>query len=190
MCPTIDRCVGPTTGRLGRGRHVSLPILGAAHVCARCASQGSTCCEPEPGLPLAALTPGDLTRIEAATGLSRHAFTETRKVDAAERAFLQKDDPLLGRLVVGAQLVSLAKRGRACVFHREETGCSLGWDVRPLLCRRFPVVRQGRYLNVRPGGRCLAVEESADLPMLLDKLGLTETHVERIEQSVLADLKG
>jgi Fe-S-cluster containining protein len=166
---------------------MTLTTLGAASVCQRCAESGPTCCEPEPGLPLAALTPGDVARIAAATGLPPTAFTESRQVDATERAFLQKDDRLLARLVQDGNLVSLAKRGRACVFHEAGRGCSLAYEVRPLLCRRFPIVRQGRFLNVRPGGRCLAVEEARDMSQLLQSLGLSEAELERLEQKVRAD---
>lgn len=164
---------------------------GAASVCARCAARGPTCCEPEEGVALAPLTPGDVARISAATGLAPETFAVARTLDPEERAALEEDDPVLRGLAARDGTVrSLAKRGRACVFHEAGRGCSLAYDVRPLLCRRFPIVRLGRRFRVSPGGDCLAAEEARDLPDLLRLLGTTEDAYAAIDRRIRADLRG
>ncbi len=160
--------------------------LGAASVCHRCASRGPTCCQPG-DVPLAALTPGDVRRIAKATGLAAESFSVLRHLDAGEREALKLEDPVLAKLADGSgNLRSLAKRGGVCVFH--SGGCTLAYGARPLLCRRFPLVRWHGKLLVRPGGDCLAVEEAADLPSLLESLGLTAEELARIDRRVQADL--
>jgi Fe-S-cluster containining protein len=166
------------------------PDLGTASVCARCAARGPTCCEPEDGVALAPLTPGDVERIAAATHKKPSEFSTLRELDEDERRALEADDPVLrGLIPPGAPLRSLAKRGRACVFHEAGRGCSLAYEVRPLLCRRFPIVRMGRRFRVSPGGDCLAVEEARDLPDLLRLLGTREDEYARIDREIRADLK-
>ncbi len=113
----------------------------------------------------------------------------TRPIDAIEAAALVRQDPVLRGLVRDGALVSLAKRGKACVFHQAGRGCSLDYDVRPVLCRRFPIVRRGRFLTVQPGGECLAVAEARDMPELLVSLGTTEEELSALDRLVRADLK-
>ena len=168
-----------------------LKTLGEAPVCARCSARGPTCCEPEEGVALAPLTPGDRRRISHATGLAPTDFTTARRLDDEERAALASEDPVLRDLVGDdGVLVSLAKKGRACTFHVSGRGCSLAYDVRPLLCRRFPVVRDRGRLTVRPGGDCLALEEAVDMPSLLVALGLTTEELARIDRRLREDLRG
>jgi Fe-S-cluster containining protein len=135
------------------------------------------------------LTPGDVRRIAAATGLAPTAFTTSRRIDAVEAEALLEQDPVLKGLAQGGSLVSLAKAGRACVFHVSGRGCSLDYAVRPVLCRRYPIVRRGRYLTVQPGGDCLGVEESRDMPELLNAMGLTIDELERLDREIRGDLK-
>lgn len=165
-----------------------LSVVGAAHVCARCASQGPTCCEPEEGVALAPLTPGDIERIRAATGLAARAFVRTRTISEDERSALESQDPVLKGLVHGGRLRSLRKEGRACVFHDRAHGCSLAWDVRPLLCRRFPFLRVRGRIHVQPGGECLACDEAPDLEGLLSLLGMDEAGLRALDRALRRDL--
>ena len=168
----------------------TLKILGAAPVCVRCAARGETCCQPPEGVPLAPLTPGDVQRIGGATGLETEAFSSVRAVDPEEEAALVDQDPVLRGIVRNGKLRSLAKTPDGCVFYRHDRGCSLSYEVRPLLCRRFPLVRRGRGLSVRPGGACLAVEEAAGTPALMGSLGLTVAELARIDGQIRRDLSG
>lgn len=170
-------------------RTQKLPVIGAAPVCSRCAARGPTCCEPTDGVALAPLTLGDIDRIQSATGLSPHEFTTERPIDDEERAALEEQDPVLRGLVRDGQLVSLAKSERgACVFHARDRGCTLSYETRPLLCRRYPIVRRGSELSVSPGGACLAIEEAADMPALLISLGLSTDVLVEIDRQIRIDL--
>jgi len=169
---------------------MKMPLLGAAPACARCAERGPTCCEPTEGVALAPLTPGDLDRIERATDRPRATFTVERAIDPDEQAALEAGDPVLRGLVRDGRLISLATGDRgACVFHARDQGCTLAFDVRPLLCRRYPIVRRGSQLSVRPGGSCLAVEEARNMPELLGLLGLTVDDLAQIDRQIRRDLK-
>jgi Fe-S-cluster containining protein len=140
-------------------------------------------------MPLALLTPGDLARISDETGLPPERFSVTRTMESGERAGLEDEDPVLRGLVNADGWVrSLAKRQGACVFHSRPAGCSLRYDVRPLLCRRFPLVQLGGRLHVRPGGDCLAVEEATDLPQLLASLGTSARELARVDAQIRRDL--
>ena len=166
-----------------------LPVVGAAPVCVRCAARGPTCCEPTDGVALAPLTPGDVVRIQRATGLTPKDFTTERPVDDEERAALEEQDPILRGLVHDGRLVSLAKSARgACVFHERDRGCTLSYEMRPLLCRRYPIVRRGAQLSVSPGGACLAIDEAANMPELLQSLGLSLDALSAIDQQIQRDL--
>jgi Fe-S-cluster containining protein len=173
----------------GERRRLRLPVLGEAAVCQRCSERGRTCCEPVDGVALAPLTPGDTRRIADATGLDTETFSTSRRLDREEIEALEAEDPVLRGLVGSDGLIrSLARTGEACVFWRRGKGCSLSYEVRPLLCRRFPIVRRGSALSVRPGGDCLAIEEAADMPSLLITLGITEGELSRIDRQIRTDL--
>lgn len=113
----------------------------------------------------------------------------TRPIDDEEVAALEAEDPVLKGLVRDGQLRSLAQRGAACVFHQRDRGCTLAWGVRPLLCRRFPIVRDRGQFRVSPGGGCLAVEEAADLPELLEALGTDVRTLAEIDRAIRRDLR-
>jgi Fe-S-cluster containining protein len=140
-------------------------------------------------MPLALLTPGDLTRISAETGLAADLFSVTRTMDREERAGLEVEDPMLRGLVgEDGRASSLAKRGGACVCHSRREGCSLPYEARPVLCRRFPLVRVDGRLHVRPGGDCLAVEEAPTLPALLVSLRTSVREMNRVDAQIRRDL--
>jgi hypothetical protein len=139
---------------------------------------------------LAPLTKGDIDRIMRATGLDRSVFTSERLLDEEEARALERQDPALKGLVgADRRLVSLAKSGAACVFHSRAQGCRLDFESRPLLCRRFPIVRHRQRLWVNPGGACLALEEAADMPALMALLGIDEAGLAAIDRQIRADLK-
>jgi len=110
-------------------------------------------------------------------------------MEEEERLALEDNDPVLTGLVEsGGELVSLAKKGRACFFHESGRGCTLPYDVRPLLCRRFPIVRDGTRYRVVTGGDCQAAEEAKDLPDLLRLLGVSFDELARIDAQIRSDL--
>jgi Fe-S-cluster containining protein len=169
---------------------MSLPIVGQAHVCQRCAQFGPTCCQPENGVALAPLTPGDIERITRATGLNASVFTTARTLDVEELEALEEQEPVLKGLVgPDRRLVSLTVVNGACALFSNHSGCTLRYESRPLLCRRYPIVRNRRWLSVSPGGRCLAVEEASDMPSLLGLLGMTEDGLVEIDRQLRADLR-
>ncbi len=133
------------------------------------------------------LTPGDIARIVARSGMEASAFVVAREVDAIEQQAWEEDDPAARGLVRAGTARSLARRGEACIFLGER-GCALG-DARPLLCQRFPLVRLGARLEVKPGGVCLAVEEAQDLPSLLVLLGTSRRRLREIDRQLRRELE-
>jgi len=161
-------------------------MSASPHVCVRCAAQGTSCCVSAEGVSGPPLTPGDLQRIAAASGLAPEAFSLEREIDAVEQAAWEADDPAARGLVREGRVRSLARRGADCVF-LGDAGCTLGSE-RPLLCQRFPFVRRARAVAVKPGGYCLAVEEAGDLGGLLVLLGSSRARLRAIDAQLEKEL--
>jgi Fe-S-cluster containining protein len=157
------------------------------HVCVRCASRGTSCCVSLDGVSGPPVTPGDIARISALTGLAPDQFLTAREVDSIEQAAWEEDDPATRGLVQNGKVSSLVRRRSACFFLGEE-GCRLG-VARPLLCHRFPFVRHGSRIEVKPGGTCLAVEEGKDLGDLLISLGTSKKRLAQIDQQLRFELR-
>ncbi len=163
-------------------------MSSAPQVCARCAALGKACCVSAEGVAGPPVTPGDIARIEAASGRRARDFTVSREVDAIEQQAWEEEDPAARGLVREGRVLSLARDGDACVF-LGRAGCTLG-ESRPLLCRRFPFVRRAGRLEVKPGGDCLAVSESAGLPSLLVALNTSRRELRSIDAQLALELRG
>lgn len=117
-------------------KSVALPVMVASepHPCARCASMRKTCCQRAEIL----VTAGDVARIARRTG--RAEFVENRAPADPEYLEHDADDPDWRRLTVrsdGARRVLKRRESGDCVFLGAE-GCTLGTEVRPLVCRLYP----------------------------------------------------
>jgi Fe-S-cluster containining protein len=156
------------------------------HVCARCAARGTACCTSAEGLAGPPLTPGDVERIAARSGLAPAQFVVEREVDAVEEQAWSEEDPALAGIVRAGRVRSLGRRGADCLF-LGRGGCTLG-DGRPLACHRFPLVRVGRRLTPKPGGQCLAVEEAGGLDELLVLLGTSRRRLAAVERQLRREL--
>ncbi|MHB8767093.1 MAG: YkgJ family cysteine cluster protein [Deferrisomatales bacterium] len=102
-------------------------------LCTRCAGTGKTCCQGNDIL----LTPGDVTRIAAHTGLGD--FYEYRS--PADPACLgDEGDPnwLAYTLGPDGRRRVLRQRAPQDCFFLGPTGCALGPEARPLVCRLHP----------------------------------------------------
>ncbi len=105
-----------------------------ASLCSRCAQRGKTCCQ----ICEIYVTPGDVQRIGAFVG--HFAFFEFRE-PADPRYLDQDDDPEWARCVFrpdGSRRVLRRSSTGDCVF-LGPMGCRLPWEVRPLVCRLYPV---------------------------------------------------
>jgi Fe-S-cluster containining protein len=162
------------------------PKDSSPHVCVRCAARGTSCCVSVEGVSGPPVTPGDLARISALTGLAPDQFLTARAVDSIEQAAWEEDDPATRGLVQNGRVRSLLRRGSACFFLGEQ-GCKLG-EARPLLCHRFPFVRHGSRIEVKPGGTCLAVEEGKDLSGLLISLGTSRKRLAEVDYMLRREL--
>ena len=160
----------------------------APTICARCAASGNACCVSAEGVSGPPLTPGDIERIAAATRLRARDFTVSREVDAVEQQAWEEEDPATRGLVREGRVVALARRGAACIFLGPR-GCTLG-EAKPLLCARFPFVRRRNSLEVKPGGDCLAVAESRDIPSLLVALNTSRRELRSIDAQLGLELRG
>jgi|GEM_PF-295943 len=103
-------------------------------LCSRCAQRRRTCCQ----ICEIYVTPGDVQRIRAFTG--RDDFYEFRR--PADPGYLdQDDDPEWARCVFrpdGTRRVLRRTDSGDCSF-LGPGGCQLPWEVRPLVCRLYPV---------------------------------------------------
>lgn len=105
-----------------------------ASLCSRCAQRGKTCCQ----ICEIYVTPGDVQRI--GTFVGHFDFFEFRK--PVDPQYLdQDDDPEWARCVFrpdGSRRVLRRSTSGDCVF-LGPVGCRLPWEVRPLVCRLYPV---------------------------------------------------
>lgn len=111
-------------------------------LCARCARRRKTCCQ----ISEVYLTPGDVQRIQAFTGGSD--FFEYRVPVNPEYAD-QAEDPEWARCVFrpdGSRRILRRCENGDCVFLGPQ-GCGLPWEVRPLVCRLYPVRYTARGLE-------------------------------------------
>ena len=117
--------------------------------CARCAQAGKTCCQQTEIY----VTMNDVKRIAAYT--ARIDFFEYRL--PADPAYLgAENDPLWQHHVFrldGTRRVLKQQPSGDCIFLTVK-GCMLGLDVRPLICRLYPLTYTGGGLETEPDGRC------------------------------------
>lgn len=163
--------------------------MSGPSVCARCAARGTGCCTSEPGIFGPPLTPGDESRIEAATGLPRARFVHERALDPEEQRAWEEDVPAVRGLARDGRIRSLARPEGRCLLLGER-GCTLPVRARPLLCRTFPFVIEGRVLRVQPAGECLAVEETDGAPGLARALGTSMGELVRLDRKVRREAGG
>ncbi len=123
-------------------KSVALPVMVAVgeHACARCASMGKTCCQRAEIL----VTAGDVARIgRRMGGVGRAGGADYLEYRAPEdREYLDHDanDPDWRRLTAradGTRRVLKRSASGDCVF-LGSAGCTLGSEVRPLVCRLYP----------------------------------------------------
>lgn len=136
-------------------------------LCERCARTQQTCCEKAS----VRLTSGDVERIGRFTGLQdfyEAADTSKWEVDLA--------DPLFSSVLVRDACRMLKRTERGCSF-LSKCGCALPLEVRPLICRLYPmdyresglagfVEAAHTYCPVPANAALLAELEMADEPQL------------------------
>lgn len=162
----------------------------STHVCARCPKVlGNSCCEVKEHERLATLTWADVERVNEATGLSAHAFTEWEWLDAAQtQAWLDVHPAYVGYLGPAPRRLTLKVLNGACALLQPDSGCTLSEAARPTACRLYPfdvsegllqVERFGdlgearRSVETGGGHACLAVEEAQSERELEEKLAVT-----------------
>lgn len=117
--------------------------------CAQCAQHQKTCCQTREVY----ITPGDVRRIEAYTGLSE--FWEFRTPDDPEYLD-QSDDPVWAEFVFrpdGSRRILRRQGDGACMF-LAPGGCLLPLEVRPLVCRLYPYQYNEQGLLVELAAGC------------------------------------
>ena len=158
------------------------PERGALWGCARHAALGRTCCQTAEVL----VTAGDRERIAEATG--RSDFWEYRA--PADPAYLeQDDDPNWIRWAFrgdGTRPVLRRRPEGDCTF-LGPTGCTLGVELRPLVCRLFPY----SYTEAGLG----AVEDACPAEVIppgvtiLEMLEMKRVDAERWHRQLYAELR-
>jgi len=117
--------------------------------CARCAQAGKTCCQQTEIY----VTMNDVRRIAVST--SRIDFFEYRP--PADPAYLGEDnDPHWQRHVFsldGTRRVLKQQSSGDCIF-LTGSGCQLGLEVRPLVCRLYPLTYTYEGIEAEPDERC------------------------------------
>lgn len=134
-------------------------------LCLRCARRGKTCCQ----ICEIYVTPGDVDRIRAFTG--RNDCYEFR-VPQDPRYSDQDDDPEWAQCVFrpdGSRRVLRRSESGECVF-LGASGCQLPWEVRPLVCRLYPVEYTAKGLKAELAEGCPAelLPPGENLLMALD----------------------
>ncbi|NPU95914.1 MAG: hypothetical protein HPY51_01700 [Candidatus Omnitrophica bacterium] len=152
------------------------------NLCAHCARIQITCCQYTDVL----VTEGDIARIAAFTGSD--GFHEFRK--PADPAYLnQPGDPnwiLYTVLPDGSRRVLKQKNNRDCCFLGPE-GCGLPREVRPLVCRLYPLDFTESGLTGLASGcpvHLLKPDES-----LLEKVGIHHDEAERWRVQLYHELR-
>ena len=160
-------------------------------ICARCASQGPTCC---------ALSPGDeqfcfpLSNADRARILTA-GFPETTMVQAPNSLdFVEQLARLLPEYDVATVFASTGSHWRLttsctghCVFLNEH-GCCLDQSLRPSYCRLFPFwIYQGR-LTWFVAEDCLATQTWNQAPAMFHALNTDATTVRSLFATLCADL--
>ncbi len=153
------------------------------HVCKRCADQGSTCCNLEPGeesecFPISEM---ERERILEVIGSDKGGFVQEANrssfVENMKRLF-PKEGKLIDQLFPGAKFhLRLATRtDGSCVF-LEADGCGLPREVRPYYCLLYPFWVTGRRLTVFLSSGCLVVNENRDVAGVLRAMDMTDAEV-------------
>ena len=117
--------------------------------CARCAQAGKTCCQQTDIY----VTMNDVKRIAAF--ISRIDFFEYRP-PVSPAYFGTDNDPLWQQHVFrldGTRRVLKQQHNGDCIF-LTGIGCLLGLDVRPLICRLYPLTYTYAGLETEPDARC------------------------------------
>lgn len=145
-------------------------VARTAAPCARCAALQRTCCQQAEVL----LTAGDVARIAAYIG--RGGFSEVRAPADPSYVAEDPDDPRWRQLTVasdGTRHMLRRREGGDCTFLGAR-GCELPLEVRPLVCRLYPLGyneaglagREEHYCPtglLSPAGRAMAEVLEMDL---------------------------
>lgn len=159
------------------------------HVCAACLRlNGAVCCNVASGEKLATLLFADMERIEEATGLPRHCFVAREDLDPAERLAYETVRPLYRGVFVGNVRWGLKARRSACVFLKEDVGCSLPPEAKPMACRLYPLdFDLAGEVTLLDAPHCLALECAEGPEHLLAMLGTSHEELARLRAQALAE---
>ena len=152
-------------------------------LCLKCARRGKTCCQ----MCEIYVTPGDVERIQMFTG--RHDFYEFR-LPQNPRYLDQDDDPEWARCVFrpdGSRRVLRRTESGDCVF-LGTCGCQLPWEVRPLVCRLYPVEYTATGLKTDLADGC-PVDLLPPGQDLLSALGMTWAQAEVWHRQLYAEIR-
>ncbi len=155
-------------------------------ICARCAANGPTCCQLEPGherfcFPVSAVERDKI--LDCAEGM-RGAFAQESNAKAFVDNMLSlfpDEAEAVHRLFPSTKFhlrLATDEQGRCTLLGPE--GCVLPREARPYYCRLFPLWVVGRRINLFTAGRCLAQRQGTGLTGLLARLGTTEAKVREL----------
>ncbi|MEG6506177.1 YkgJ family cysteine cluster protein [Nitratidesulfovibrio sp. 1201_IL3209] len=150
--------------------------------CARCASEGQTCCSTTPGeeefcFPLSR---SEWERIvewcDHVGGFATERNTRPF-VDGMKRLFPGEEAAVEALFPLHGEHLRLAVDRRGdCAFLGAE-GCRLPREVRPWYCRLFPLWMRGERITLFTPDHCVAVREGRTLASVLAAVHLTEKDV-------------
>ena len=151
--------------------------------CARCAQAGKTCCQQTDIY----VTMNDVRRIAAF--MSRIDFFEYRA--PSDPVYLGTDnDPLWQRHVFrldGTRRVLKQHPSGDCIF-LAGSGCRLELEVRPLICRLYPLTYTGEGLEVEPDERC-SVRTLCNGQTLTEIFGISMQQAQRWHMDLYLEMK-
>jgi Fe-S-cluster containining protein len=151
--------------------------------CARCAQAGKTCCQQTEIY----VTMNDVKRIAVST--SRIDFFEYRP--PADPAYLAGDnDPQWQQHVFrldGTRRVLMQQPSGDCIFLTGR-GCQLSLEVRPLVCRLYPLTYTDRGIEPEPDERCPA-QRFCQGQTIVEAFGFSVQEVQRWHTDLYLEMK-
>ncbi|MBU1003054.1 MAG: zinc/iron-chelating domain-containing protein [Proteobacteria bacterium] len=156
------------------------------HVCARCAQEGPTCCQLDPGneescFPLSEMERDRILRELAGDEGAFAQQANTQGFVRNLRTLFPGEDQAVDRLFPETKFhirLAVDEQGRCRLLGPQ--GCRLTRESRPYYCRLFPFWYTGGKLNIFSASRCLLQREGRTRLRMLALAGESEKRLKEL----------
>ncbi|PID27849.1 MAG: hypothetical protein CSB55_07310 [Candidatus Cloacimonadota bacterium] len=155
-------------------------------ICGECHKIGDGCCllKPEFTDYLFGLTPYEVRRIKAETGLDKAEFTDDNIVSEDFLRALLKTDKNMIKMFPDRRRIHLKIKNGQCVF-LTDSGCQLSAETRPFYCKLYPFwYSEGRLILLK-SSFCLAQKDAVSIYRIMRKLGAEEDELKEIYENFI-----